>query len=172
MSAIHLSAVSASERYTDLSLLVRPRFGRLFCSCRAANTFPMAARTRVKLLEHTHEGAHQLAQVRRTHSGTHKHTQAHTRVHTVDKVTKWTGSANRILCVFWARCRLKLCVLVCVYVPAQWHLIKVWLFWGDGRTGIDRRGVVPRGAVPRGAAKSEAEGGLQEQLDVFIAGLG
>lgn len=49
MSAIHLSAVSASERYTELSLRVSPGLGGPFfaaAAAAAAHCFPMAAQKR------------------------------------------------------------------------------------------------------------------------------
>lgn len=63
MSAIHLSAVSASERYTELSLRISSGLGGLFCSCRSNTYFSWCSRGALlwkhkSTHTHTHCNAH------------------------------------------------------------------------------------------------------------------
>lgn len=70
MSAIHLSAVSASERYTELSLRVSPGLGGPSFAAAAAAAAPAAHA--VSLWQHRGAAAETQTQVR-------THTQIHTR---------------------------------------------------------------------------------------------
>lgn len=69
MSAIHLSAVSASERYTELSLRISSGLGGLFCSCRSNTYFSWCSRGAL-LWKHKSTHTH-------THTVTHTLTRAH-----------------------------------------------------------------------------------------------